>query len=178
MLEPLRPTPVQMYGFHDGANSPQQSALKWQESQNNAQASLNGLAKGGKRKHLKRGGSSDSIRARTVEVPQFPQIGPAVSPVDANSSSIIGNTTAITGANDATNDCYATNSCVNGGGKRKYKHSSTKHKSMKHKSMKHKSMKHKRKTMKHKSMKHKTMKYKRKSTKSKSMKHKHKSMKY
>lgn len=150
----LKPAPVQMYGFHNGANSPQQSALKWQESQNTAQSDLNKLAKGGKRlksKYIRKGGSSDdtTLRARTVEVPQFPPSGPSVSPVNANSSSIVGNTTAITGLNDATNDCYATNSCTTGGAKRmrsstnkrsKHRHSSTcKHKrSNTHKRTKHK----------------------------------------
>jgi hypothetical protein len=48
---------------------------------------------------------------KTVEVPQFPQYGPQVSPVNANSSSIGGNIAAIAGLNNAANDCFATNSC-------------------------------------------------------------------
>ena len=152
----LTPAPVQMYGFHDGANSPQQSALKWQESQNIAQSELNKIAKGGKRlksKYIRKGGSSDdsTLRARTVEVPQFPILGPSVSPVNANSSSIVGNTTAITGLNDATNDCYATNSCVTGGAKYiKHIHTSTcKHNRKSRKHIHTSTCKHNRKSRKH-----------------------------
>ena len=66
------------------------------------------------RKYNNKGGSGGNQQVgmpKTVEVPQFPQYGPQVSPVNANSSSIVGNTTAINGLNNATNDCYATNSC-------------------------------------------------------------------
>ena len=131
----LIPKPVEMYGFE--GNNPQHAALKFQASQNNTQSNLNNVARGGKshkrkshkRKHRgtrhrhrgtrHRGGNGNIGLPKTVVVPQFAILGPPVSPVNANSSSIVGNTAAIHGLNNATNDCYATNSCGKVGGKRK-----------------------------------------------------------
>ena len=141
----LIPKPVEMYGFE--GNNPQHAALKFQASQNNTQSNLNNVARGGKshkrksykrkshkrkshkRKHRgtrhrhrgtrHRGGNGNIGLPKTVVVPQFAILGPPVSPVNANSSSIVGNTAAIHGLNNAANDCYATNSCGKVGGKRK-----------------------------------------------------------
>jgi hypothetical protein len=66
-----------------------------------------------------KGGNGNIGLPKTVVVPQFPLQGPPVSPVNANSSSIGGNTTAIEGLNNATNDCYASGSCGKVGGKKK-----------------------------------------------------------
>ena len=79
---------------------------------NREQAKLNG----------QHGGSGTIGRNKTVSIPQFnPPGGLEVSPVNSNSSSVAGNETSIIATNNASNDCWATNSCgaANGGGKRK-----------------------------------------------------------
>jgi len=46
-----------------------------------------------------------------IVIPQFPQIGPKVSPQDANSASLNINKNLIKSKVNALNDCWATNSC-------------------------------------------------------------------
>jgi len=72
--------------------------------------------KKGKRTHTKGGGGGCIAgRPKTADVPQFSQVGPAVSPVGANSASINNNQAKINSFNDAAGDCFATNSCMKGG---------------------------------------------------------------
>ena len=114
----LSPLPYDQYGFAKGANSFRDSAFLHQKNMNKKQELLNQTHTGGS--------STDNIgssvgRSKTVTVPQFnPPGGIEVSPVNSNTSSILGNTTSITSVNDAMNDCWATNSCgvMNGGKKR------------------------------------------------------------
>lgn len=107
----LAPLPYQQYGLVDGANSFRDSALLHQSDMNVKQTELNSI----------HGGSNNPGRSKTVTVPQFnPPGGIEVSPVNSNTSSLLGNTTSINSVNDAMNDCWATNSCgvMNGGKKR------------------------------------------------------------
>ena len=139
----LKPAPYTTYGYEYGG-SPGANAIGFMKNNNQMQSQLN-------KTH---GGSSGRSR---VSVPQFPQSGPEVSPVGANSSSVGTNTTAITGTNDAMNDCFATNSCgsaITGGNRnRNRKHRHTKRHSRnknRTKRTRHlrKSRKHKRKSRK------------------------------
>ena len=93
--------------------------LDYQTSQNTTQQDLINTHGGAKRK---RGGSAEGLaplQPKTIDVPQFPQQGPIISPQGANNTSVATNTSAVSGTVNATNDCYATNSCgTKGGGKR------------------------------------------------------------
>jgi hypothetical protein len=131
----LQAKPYETYGYTEGSNSPMTSALAYTKNMNEKQSNLNTV--GGKRSvHRKRnmkGGDNGS-----VTVPQFPQIGPNLSPINSNTSSIQTNTTSIATKNNAVNDCYAFGNCPTVGGRRKYKRSQ------------HKRSQHKRITRKHK----------------------------
>ena len=131
----LQAKPYETYGYTEGSNSPMTSALAYTKNMNEKQSNLNTV--GGKRSvHRKRnmkGGDNGS-----VTVPQFPQIGPNLSPINSNTSSIQTNTTSIATKNNAVNDCYAFGNCPTVGGRRKYKRSQ------------HKRSQHKRSTRKHK----------------------------
>ena len=162
----LTPAPVQLFELPEGASSFKQAGLITQVNMNNAQSNLNKMAKGGKKHHKRRsikkshkkykkykksgGGEDNGIgMPKTVVVPQFASSGPAVSPIDANSSSISGNTAAIHGLNNATNDCYATNSCpvLKVGGSKRSKSKRSKRRSTRRKrsskSSRHKSLRKK-----------------------------------
>ncbi len=102
----IKPAPFLTYGLTPGSSSHRESALLFQKNMNNEQSNLNKI--GGRRKSRKRKGGA-------LVVPQFPPSGPQVGPVNANSMSVVGNTTLVTSINDAGNDCYATNSCIKGG---------------------------------------------------------------
>ena len=148
---PFEAAPVLSYGFKYGT-SPQQEAYLHQVMMSKEQTELNKIGGRGKRlnkrsykKHLSGGNADVNASSNLITIPQFPSYGPEVSPVGANSSSILTNTTAIHGLNDATNDCYATNTCKFGGKKRR---------SHKRKAS-HKKKTHKRKTQKHKRKSHK-----------------------
>ncbi len=107
-------TPTQSYGFDHGS-CPRTNATNFQTSQNSAQQSLNSTHGGAK----KRRGGSATLQPKTLDVPQFPQKGPAIGPQDANNTSVATNTSSVAGTVNATNDCYATNSCgTTGGGQR------------------------------------------------------------
>ena len=131
----LQPIPYQTYGFTEGSNSPMTSALAFTQNMNAKQSQLNTV--GGKRiKKIKYGGDNGS-----VTVPQFPQSGPTLSPINSNTSSIQTNTTSIATKNDAAGDYYAFLPTTSGGAKTgKHRHS----KSCKHKRSKSKRSKHKR----------------------------------
>ena len=125
----LQSAPYQTYGYTEGTNSPMTSALAFTKNMNAKQSNLNAV--GGKRsvrrkrsrhgKRSVRGGDNGS-----VTVPQFPQIGPNLSPINSNTSSIQTNTTSISTKNNAVNDCYAFGNCVTTGGTRKHKRSNSK----------------------------------------------------
>ena len=137
----LKPAPYTTYGYEHGS-SPSTNAIGFIKYNNDMQSQLN-------KTH---GGSGGRSR---VTVPQFPQSGPEVSPVGADSSSVGTNTTAITGTNDAMRDCYATNSCGSSitGGTRTHKrrhnkrHSRNKNRTKRTRHLR-KSRKHKRKSRK------------------------------
>ena len=130
----LQATPYQTYGFTEGSNSPMTSALAYTKNMNAKQSNLNTV--GGKRSgrgkrslHRKRsirGGDNGSIT-----VPQFPQIGPNLSPINSNTSSVQTNMTSIATKNNAVNDCYAFGTCNTVGGMRKPKQSKRKSKQRK-----------------------------------------------
>jgi len=170
----LQAKPYEMYGYTEGSNSPMTSALAFTKNMNAKQSNLNTV--GGKRSihrkrsgrgkrsiHRKRSGRGKrSIHGKrsgrgkrsmhggdngSVTVPQFPQIGPILSPINSNTSSIQTNTTSIATKNNAVNDCYAFGNCPTVGGTRKHKRSQYKRSQYKHKrsQYKHKrSQKHKR----------------------------------
>ncbi len=122
----LTSTSNQTYGYEHGT-SPRDNALKYQSSQNNTQNSKNktlGSTGGARRK--RRGGTG--CRPTKTTVTQFSTPGPAVSPIDASSTSKSANSTSLNAGVAATNDCHATNSCgpppptkpcPSGGGKKK-----------------------------------------------------------
>ena len=131
----LQATPYQTYGYTEGTNSPMTSALAFTKNMNAKQSNLNAV--GGKRSgrgkrsgHRKRSGRGKrTIRGGdngSVTVPQFPQIGPNLSPINSNTSSIQTNTTSIATKNNAVNDCYAFGNCATAGGTRKHKRSKSK----------------------------------------------------
>ena len=136
----LQSAQVQSYGFTPGSNSPMTSAHAYTQNMNAKQSGLNkvgggrykkmkyGEMKYGKMKYgkMKYGGDNGS-----VTVPQFPQSGPNVSPVNSNSSSIQNNTTSIATKNNAAGDHYAFENTPTTGGSRR--------RTMRRKSMRRKS---------------------------------------
>ena len=118
-------TPSQSYGFEHGS-CPRTNAANYQTSQNARQQDIINTHGGAKRK---RGGSAEGLaplQPKTIDVPQFPQQGPIISPQGANNTSVATNTSAVSGTVNATNDCYATNSCVTKGGSRRTRHAGRK----------------------------------------------------
>ena len=108
--------PFETYGYPDGAGSASQAAYLNQKNANLLQTQMNkGLLNGG---------------GETVTVPQFPPIGGINSPNNLSLLSKNGNTAFLNLLNDAQNDCYATNSCVEEtvGGSRRHKRKSHKKK--------------------------------------------------
>ena len=111
----LQAKPYEMYGYTEGSNSPMTSALAFTKNMNAKQSNLNTV--GGERSmHGKRSGRGKrSIHRKrsmhgkrsihggdngSVTVPQFPQIGPNLSPINSNTSSIQTNTTSIATKNN------------------------------------------------------------------------------
>jgi hypothetical protein len=148
----LQSAQVQSYGFTPGSNSPMTSAHAYTQNMNAKQSGLNKVGgrrynqmKYGKMKYgkMKYGGDNGS-----VTVPQFPQSGPNVSPVNSNSSSIQNNTTSIATKNNAAGDHYAFETTPTTGGSRR-------------RTMRRKSMRSKSKSKKSKSKKSKRSKSKR-----------------
>lgn len=61
--------------------------------------------------HDKKHDALAKLAGTKIVIPQFPQIGPKVSPQDANSASLTINKNLIQSKINALNDCWATNSC-------------------------------------------------------------------
>lgn len=96
----LQAVPVESYGFEYGGNESENSAKMLSEMANK-QNELNNVLTGGRRKRIK-GGSNDT--QETIEIPQFPPVGPQVSNQTANSAAYQVNSVLIRAMNDATND--------------------------------------------------------------------------
>ena len=149
----LQATPYQTYGFVEGSNSPMTSALAFTKNMNAKQSNLNTVGgkrsgrgkRSGHRKRSVRGGDNGS-----VTVPQFPQTGPSLSPINSNTSSIETNTTSIATKNNAVNDCYALGTCATIGGTRKHKAKRSKGKRSQHKAKRSKGKRSKGKRSQHK----------------------------
>lgn len=122
--------PNQVYGYEAGAGSPRQNALLYQLENDNVQAEL--AATGGSRRHSRKYRMSrkprQSHRSRhsrrqhkrvvggqaagtEMVVPSFPQTGPATSPLNPTSASVVANQAALDAKVSACNDCYATGTC-------------------------------------------------------------------
>ena len=145
----LQSAQVQSYGFTPGSNSPMTSAHAYTQNMNAKQSGLNKVGGRGYKKmkygKMKYGGDNGS-----VTVPQFPQSGPTVSPVNSNSSSIQNNTTSIATKNNAAGDHYAFENTPTTGGSRR--------RTMRRKSMRSNSMRSKSKSKKSKRSKSKRTK--------------------
>jgi hypothetical protein len=133
----LQSAQVQSYGFTPGSNSPMTSAHAYTQNMNAKQSGLNKV--GGRRyKKMKYGKMKYGGDNGSVTVPQFPQSGPSVSPVNSNSSSIQNNTTSIATKNNAAGDHYAFENTPTTGGSRRRTMRSKKSKRSKSKSKKSK----------------------------------------
>lgn len=120
-IESYSPIPNQVYGYENGAASPRQNALKYQMVNEEAQTDL---INGGSSRHNrsrrhkymrnrrmtrhKRGGQAAGTE---LEVPSFPNTGPAVSPLTSTSASIVANQATLDAKVSACNDCHATGTC-------------------------------------------------------------------
>ena len=113
----IAPVDYQTYGFEYG-NSARTNAHKYAQAMNNLHT--NAMGGGRRRKQYRKlyGGEQGQ-----VVVPQWHLPGPSVSPVDSNALAIIGNTGHMQALSDSMNDCFATNTCGQGGGTRKTKRS-------------------------------------------------------
>lgn len=96
----LQAVPVESYGFEYGGSESENSA-KMLSEMSNKQNELNNVLSGGRRKRIK-GGSNDT--QETIEIPQFPPVGPQVSNQTANSAAYQVNSVLIQATNDASND--------------------------------------------------------------------------
>jgi hypothetical protein len=150
----LQSAQVQSYGFTPGSNSPMTSAHAYTQNMNAKQSGLNKV--GGRRyKKMKYGKMKYGGDNGSVTVPQFPQSGPNVSPVNSNSSSIQNNTTSIATKNNAAGDHYAFENTPTTGGSRRR---TMRRKSMRSKSMRSKKSKRSKKSMRSKSKRSKKSK--------------------
>jgi hypothetical protein len=111
--------PFESLGFPLGASSPREAALKIAQENDNKQFLMNRQSGGKTRQRRKTRQSGGSEDAKTLEVPQFPPIGGIQTAYTTTDLSKLGNLVNITGASDAKNDCYATDSCPKEGGARK-----------------------------------------------------------
>lgn len=96
----LQAVPIESYGFEYGGNESENS-VKMLSDMANRQNELNNVLTGGRKKQFK-GGSNET--QETIEIPQFPSIGPQVSNQTANSAAYQINSALIQATNDATND--------------------------------------------------------------------------
>jgi hypothetical protein len=96
----LQAVPVESYGFEYGGNESENSA-KMLSDMSNKQNELNNVLTGGRRKRIK-GGSNDT--QETIEIPQFPPVGPQVSNQTSNTAAYQVNSVLIRATNDASND--------------------------------------------------------------------------
>lgn len=90
----LKVIPFKQYGYPKGASSAREAAAIKTQNMNTLQNNLINMHGGAK---------------NLLTVPTFP--GTQVGPINANTSSVIGNKNIIKSISDATGDCYATNSC-------------------------------------------------------------------
>ena len=105
----LTSTSNQTYGYEHGT-SPRDNAVQYQNASNASQNSKNKtLGSTGGSRRRRRGGTG--CRPTKTTVTQFSTPGPAVSPIDASSTSTNANSTSLNAGVAATNDCHATNSC-------------------------------------------------------------------
>lgn len=107
--------PNLVYGYDSGGTSPRNNALLYQLENDAAQAEIASLGGGkmsrrSRRRHRKnrRGGQAAGTE---MEVPSFPQAGPATSPLNATSASVAANQAALDAQVSACGDCHATNTC-------------------------------------------------------------------
>ncbi len=115
----LQAKPYETYGFTEGSNSPMTSALAFTQNMNEKQSNLNKIGgrrrtrgrRSTRRRRSLRGGDDGSIT-----VPQFPQSGPNLSPINSNTSSVQTNLTSVTTKSDSRYDCYAFGNCPKVGG--------------------------------------------------------------
>lgn len=104
------PVPVQSYPLQPGASSQRESAMLSGQNRNAKQQSLLNSHGGGRRRKLYYGGSC-AVPSEPVTVPTFSNSGSKASPVNANSSSALSNSTAMQSSANACNDCHATGTC-------------------------------------------------------------------
>jgi len=107
--------PNQVYGCPNGSGSARECALLYQQENDALQTEMISPTGGGRRKHhgrrrsyRKRGGQAAGVE---LEVPSFPQAGPATSPLNSTSASIATNQASLDAKVAACNDCYATGTC-------------------------------------------------------------------
>lgn len=111
--------PNQVYGCPNAGGSPRECALMYQQENDAMQTEMISPTGGGRRRrshsrrghrrsYRKRGGQAAGAE---LEVPSFPQAGPATSPLNSTSASIATNQAALDAKVAACNDCYATGTC-------------------------------------------------------------------
>lgn len=140
------PVENKMYGFMNGAGSPRENALKYEQMSNEQQNLANNMLGGNKkqkktlkRKWNKKGGNGQVPQTGdTIPVPQFAPVGPPVGGTSTTQISQLANQLKLDAVVAGQNDCHATNSCgQNGGSKHKRNHKHI-HKHKKHQTMKKK----------------------------------------
>lgn len=123
--------PVQntTYGFTNGAGSPRENALRYQQVSNEQQNKANNMLGGYKKrrntiKWNKKGGNANPQTGQKIEVPQFSEVGPPVGGTSATQISQLANQLKLDAVVAGQNDCHGTNSCgQNGGSKHRRRHS-------------------------------------------------------
>ncbi len=114
--------PNQVYACPNaGGGSPRECAMMYQQENDAMQTEMISPTGGGGRRRRKshsRRGHRMSYRKRggqavgaELEVPSFPQAGPATSPLNSTSASVATNQAALDAKVAACNDCYATGTC-------------------------------------------------------------------
>ncbi|MEX0598572.1 MAG: hypothetical protein WD512_18970 [Candidatus Paceibacterota bacterium] len=117
-VEPaLKSMDNQLYPYEYGGSPSENSFLRIQ-NMHAQQTAMSKQFSGGKLRSRKRGRRGGSVTKITM--PTFPDGNSSVSPFGANSTSLLANTNLINEINNSSNDCFATNTCSSGGG-RKYK---------------------------------------------------------
>lgn len=124
-------TPVLSYPLQPGASNQRESALITNQNMNTKQQAMinthGGKVRQSRRRKSRqrktrrrktkrrksrrrtRGGSQCNVSSDPVTVPSFGSS--SVSPVNANTSSMLGNSTSMQASAHACNDCYATGTC-------------------------------------------------------------------
>lgn len=112
------PIAVQSYPLAPGTSSQRESAMQTSKSMNAKQQSLINTHGGGREKRPfmnYHGGNSCSVPSGPVVVPSFSNSGSKASPVNANTTAALSNSTNMQSSANACNDCYATGTCKGGG---------------------------------------------------------------